>query len=150
MGMSQSYGLNPGDCDDMIAVLRGAVEHGVAFFDTAEVYGPPSTKNSSGKADILGDGGPKQKAEILFYLPKEAFKRHLIDDLWQVKPRPLPNRLVPSLRCGKGSVQRTRSCSSQMAVPLASLTPVNGGTEWLLVDSLSASSRLGCWVITAI
>jgi aryl-alcohol dehydrogenase-like predicted oxidoreductase len=52
MGMSQSYGLNPGDCDDMIAVLRGAVEHGVAFFDTAEVYGPPSTKNSSGKADI--------------------------------------------------------------------------------------------------
>jgi aryl-alcohol dehydrogenase-like predicted oxidoreductase len=40
MGMSQSYGPNPGDRDGMIAVLRGAVERGVTFFDTAEVYGP--------------------------------------------------------------------------------------------------------------
>ena len=40
MGMSQSYGPNPGDRDAMIAVLRGAVERGVTFFDTAEVYGP--------------------------------------------------------------------------------------------------------------
>ncbi|MET0859756.1 MAG: aldo/keto reductase [Microbacterium sp.] len=40
MGMSMSYGPNPGDRDDMIAVLRYAVEHGVTFIDTAEVYGP--------------------------------------------------------------------------------------------------------------
>ncbi|WP_088288371.1 aldo/keto reductase [Kineosporia sp. A_224] len=40
MGMSQSYGPNPGDRDEMIGVLRGAVERGVTFFDTAEVYGP--------------------------------------------------------------------------------------------------------------
>ena len=40
MGMSQSYGPNPGDRDAMIGVLRGAVERGVTFFDTAEVYGP--------------------------------------------------------------------------------------------------------------
>ena len=40
MGMSQSYGPNPGDRDAMIGALRGAVEHGVTFFDTAEVYGP--------------------------------------------------------------------------------------------------------------
>ncbi|WP_219418962.1 aldo/keto reductase [Pseudonocardia nigra] len=40
MGMSQSYGPNPGARDAMIGVLRGAVERGVAFFDTAEVYGP--------------------------------------------------------------------------------------------------------------
>ena len=40
MGMSQSYGPNPGDRDSMITVLRGAVDAGVAFFDTAEVYGP--------------------------------------------------------------------------------------------------------------
>jgi aryl-alcohol dehydrogenase-like predicted oxidoreductase len=40
MGMSQSFGPNPGDRDDMIGVLRGAVERGVTFFDTAEVYGP--------------------------------------------------------------------------------------------------------------
>ena len=40
MGMSQSYGPNPGDRDDMIGVLRGAVERGVTLVDTAEVYGP--------------------------------------------------------------------------------------------------------------
>ncbi|MGY4644876.1 aldo/keto reductase [Cellulomonas sp. URHB0016] len=40
MGMSMSYGPNPGSRDDMIAVLRGAVDLGVTFFDTAEVYGP--------------------------------------------------------------------------------------------------------------
>src|SRR3954447_545854 len=40
MGMSQSFGPNPGDRDALIAVLRGAVERGVTFFDTAEVYGP--------------------------------------------------------------------------------------------------------------
>ncbi|MEU0882488.1 aldo/keto reductase [Lentzea sp. NPDC005914] len=40
MGMSQSYGPNPGDRDAMIGVLRGAVDLGVTFVDTAEVYGP--------------------------------------------------------------------------------------------------------------
>ena len=40
MGMSQSYGPNPGDRDDMIGVLRYAVEYGITFIDTAEVYGP--------------------------------------------------------------------------------------------------------------
>lgn len=40
MGMSMSYGPNPGDRDDMIGVLRYAVAQGVTFIDTAEVYGP--------------------------------------------------------------------------------------------------------------
>ncbi|MFZ0160213.1 MAG: aldo/keto reductase [Kineosporiaceae bacterium] len=40
MGMSQSYGPNPGDRGQMIALLRTAAERGVTFFDTAEVYGP--------------------------------------------------------------------------------------------------------------
>lgn len=40
MGMSENYGPNPGSRADMIAVLRRAVEQGVTFFDTAEVYGP--------------------------------------------------------------------------------------------------------------
>ena len=40
MGMSQSFGPNPGSRDQMIALLRTAVDRGVTFFDTAEVYGP--------------------------------------------------------------------------------------------------------------
>ncbi|MFI6436152.1 aldo/keto reductase [Streptomyces sp. NPDC050759] len=50
MGMSQSYGPNPGDRDDMIAVLRGAVDRGVTFFDTAEVYGPYVNEELVGEA----------------------------------------------------------------------------------------------------
>jgi aryl-alcohol dehydrogenase-like predicted oxidoreductase len=50
MGMSQSYGPNPGDRDDMIGVLRGAVERGITFFDTAEVYGPYVNEELVGEA----------------------------------------------------------------------------------------------------
>ena len=50
MGMSQSYGPNPGDRDQMIALLRTAVERGVTFFDTAEVYGPFVNEELVGEA----------------------------------------------------------------------------------------------------
>src|SRR4051812_23505600 len=50
MGMSQSYGPNPGDRNAMIDVLRGAVERGVTFFDTAEVYGPYVNEELVGEA----------------------------------------------------------------------------------------------------
>ena len=50
MGMSQSYGPNPGDRDDMIGVVRYAVEQaGVTFFDTA-VYGPYVNEELVGEA----------------------------------------------------------------------------------------------------
>ncbi len=39
MGMSFSYGP-PKDVQEMTGVLRAAVERGITFFDTAEVYGP--------------------------------------------------------------------------------------------------------------
>ncbi len=39
MGMSHSYGP-PKDKQEMISLLHAAVERGVTFFDTAEVYGP--------------------------------------------------------------------------------------------------------------
>ncbi|WP_330301918.1 MULTISPECIES: aldo/keto reductase [unclassified Streptomyces] len=50
MGMSQSYGPNPGDRSDMIAVLRDAVDRGITFFDTAEVYGPYVNEELVGEA----------------------------------------------------------------------------------------------------
>ncbi|MCV7400627.1 aldo/keto reductase [Mycobacterium fragae] len=39
MGMSRGFGP-AGPDDEMIALIRSAVEHGVTFFDTAEAYGP--------------------------------------------------------------------------------------------------------------
>ena len=49
MGMTFSYGL-PADKQDMIALLRSAVERGVTFFDTAEVYGPFNNEELVGEA----------------------------------------------------------------------------------------------------
>lgn len=51
MGMSQGYGPNPGDRDEMIGVLRHVVENaGVTFIDTAEVYGPYVNEELVGEA----------------------------------------------------------------------------------------------------
>jgi aryl-alcohol dehydrogenase-like predicted oxidoreductase len=49
MGMSRSYGP-PKDKQDMIALLRAAVERGVTLFDTAEVYGPFANEELVGEA----------------------------------------------------------------------------------------------------
>jgi aryl-alcohol dehydrogenase-like predicted oxidoreductase len=49
MGMSFSYGP-PKDKREMIALLRSAVERGVTFFDTAEVYGPFINEELVGEA----------------------------------------------------------------------------------------------------
>jgi aryl-alcohol dehydrogenase-like predicted oxidoreductase len=49
MGMSFSYGP-PKDTKEMTALLGAAVERGVTFFDTAEVYGPFSNEELVGEA----------------------------------------------------------------------------------------------------
>src|SRR5579872_5305978 len=49
MGLSQSYG-RPVDNETGIALIRGAVERGVTFFDTAEVYGPFRNEELVGEA----------------------------------------------------------------------------------------------------
>ena len=49
MGMSFGYGP-PKNKQEMIALLRAAVERGVTFFDTAEVYGPFTNE------ELVGEG----------------------------------------------------------------------------------------------
>src|SRR6478609_4175621 len=49
MGMSFGYGP-PKDKNEMISVIRSAVEQGVTFFDTAEVYGPYINEELVGEA----------------------------------------------------------------------------------------------------
>ena len=49
--MGMSYGYGPaGDKQEMISLLRTAVERGVTFFDTAEVYGPFKNEELVGEA----------------------------------------------------------------------------------------------------
>ena len=49
MSMSSGYGP-PADKQQMIALIRGAVERGITFFDTAEVYGPFTNEELVGEA----------------------------------------------------------------------------------------------------
>jgi aryl-alcohol dehydrogenase-like predicted oxidoreductase len=50
MRMSEGHGPVAGSKEEMIAVMRGAVERGVTFFDTAQVYGPFVNE------DVVGEG----------------------------------------------------------------------------------------------
>jgi aryl-alcohol dehydrogenase-like predicted oxidoreductase len=56
--MSMSGGYGPGgDKQEMISVIRGAVERGVTFFDTAQVYGPFANEELVGEALAPFRGG---------------------------------------------------------------------------------------------
>src|SRR5580765_4397166 len=49
--MGMSFGFGPAaDKNEMIALIRTAVDHGVTFFDTAEVYGPFINEELVGEA----------------------------------------------------------------------------------------------------
>jgi aryl-alcohol dehydrogenase-like predicted oxidoreductase len=49
MGLSFGYGP-PTQKEQAVAVIRAAVEHGVTFFDTAQVYGPFKNEELLGEA----------------------------------------------------------------------------------------------------
>ena len=49
MGMSMNYGPSP-DRQEMITLIRTAVDRGVTFFDTAEAYGPFTNEELVGEA----------------------------------------------------------------------------------------------------
>jgi aryl-alcohol dehydrogenase-like predicted oxidoreductase len=57
MGMSFNYGP-AGDKQEMISLIRAAVECGVTFFDTAEVYGPFTNEELVGDMCLLSIESP--------------------------------------------------------------------------------------------
>lgn len=99
--MGMSYGYGPAaDKGEMISFLRTAVERGVTFFDTAEVYGPFTNEELVGEAlshfrdrlviatkfgfKLDPDGGPKwagldSRPEHIKQVAEESLKRLKID-----------------------------------------------------------------------
>ena len=95
MGMSMSYGPNPGDRADMIAVLRYAVEHGITFIDTAEVYGPYDNE------ELVGDAIAPARDQVVV---ATKFGWNIVDGRMQgVDSRPEQIR-----RVADGSLQRLK------------------------------------------
>jgi aryl-alcohol dehydrogenase-like predicted oxidoreductase len=99
MGMSFGYGP-AGDKQEMISVIRSAVERGVTFFDTAEVYGPFTNEELVGEAlapfrgkvviatkfgfGLDPDGGPKwvglnSRPEHIKQVAEASLKRLRVD-----------------------------------------------------------------------
>jgi len=70
MGMSTSYG-QPKDKKEMLALLHAAVDHGVTFFDTAEIYGPFTNE------ELVGEGLAPLRDKVVI-ATKFGFK-HLPD-----------------------------------------------------------------------
>ena len=95
MGMSQSYGLPP-DKQAMIALIRTAVERGVTFFDTAEIYGPYSNE------ELVGEALAPVRAQVViatkFGIKHDAGEQQLQDSR--------PERIKQSV---EGSLKRLRT-----------------------------------------
>jgi aryl-alcohol dehydrogenase-like predicted oxidoreductase len=74
MGMSANYGP-PGDKQEMIALIHAAVDRGVTFFDTAEVYGPFVNEELVGEALAPFKGKVVIATKFGFDLDKETAQR---------------------------------------------------------------------------
>jgi aryl-alcohol dehydrogenase-like predicted oxidoreductase len=98
MGMNHHRGPAP-DKNEMIALIRAAVERGVTFFDTAEVYGPFTNEELVGEAlapftkNIViatkfgfdlgpgGSGGPNSRPERIRQVAEESLKRLRVETI---------------------------------------------------------------------
>jgi aryl-alcohol dehydrogenase-like predicted oxidoreductase len=106
MGMSSSYG-KPADKQEMVSLIRMAVERGVTFFDTAQVYGPFTNEELVGEAlapireqvviatkfgfDLDGDRGLDSRPETIKRTVDASLKRlqtDTIDLLYQHRVDP--------------------------------------------------------------
>jgi aryl-alcohol dehydrogenase-like predicted oxidoreductase len=78
MGMSFGYGP-PKDKQEMIGVIRTAVERGVTFFDTAEVYGPFTNEELVGEALAPFRGKVVIATKFAFNIDPETGKQAGLD-----------------------------------------------------------------------
>jgi len=98
MGMSQSFGPPPGTREEMIGLLRTAVDRGVTFFDTAEVYGAGHNEELVGEAlasykgrvviatkfgfrEGVGTGGTDSSPERIRQVAETSLKRLRVDTI---------------------------------------------------------------------
>jgi aryl-alcohol dehydrogenase-like predicted oxidoreductase len=95
MGMSQSYGVPPAK-QAMISLIRTAVERGVTFFDTAEIYGPYTNE------ELVGEALAPVRAQVViatkFGIGRDAGGQQVQDSR--------PERITQSI---EGSLKRLRT-----------------------------------------
>ncbi len=101
MGMSFSYGP-PKDKQEMTAVLRAAVDRGITFFDTAEVYGPFLNE------ELVGEALTPFRRQVAI-ATKFGFEIGGVSDTSETKgPRRLNSRPEHIRKAVEGSLRRLR------------------------------------------
>jgi len=97
MRMTGGYGPTP-DKQEMIAVIRGAVERGVTFFDTAQVYGPFTNE------ELVGEALAPFREQVII-ATKFGFKFELGDNPRSIGLDSHPDHIKQSV---EGSLKRLR------------------------------------------
>jgi Aldo/keto reductase family len=97
MGMSFGYGP-AADKQQAISVIRAAVERGITFFDTAEVYGPLTNKElvREALAPLSGPSGDRQPSSGSTLLPFHASIGGQSMSSRSPRARSSDSRLMPS------------------------------------------------------
>jgi len=106
MGMSFSYQPIP-DPKEMVALIRAAVDQGVTFFDTAEVYGPYTNETLVGEALAPVRDKVVIATKFGFDLPPEGGSDFKVD--WQAGKRLLNSRPEHIKQVVEGSLKRLRT-----------------------------------------
>lgn len=132
MGMSFGYG-QASDRQEMIALIRAAVDRGVTFFDTAQVYGPFANEDLVGEAlapvrddvviatkfgfDLDTDGrqvGLNSRPEYIRRMTDESLNRLRVEsidlyDQHRVDPNVPIEEVAGTVKCTENVTPRARS-----------------------------------------
>src|SRR5882672_6108723 len=124
MGMSQSYGVPP-DKQAMISFIRTAVERGVTFFDTAEIYGPFTNE------EVVGEALAPVRAQVVI-----ATKFGIKIENGQQAQDSRPERIKQSI---EGSLKRLRTdvidlCYQHRVDPTVPIEDVAGTVKELIAQ----------------
>src|SRR5260370_1076032 len=134
MGMSFGYGP-AADRQEMIALIRAAVDRGVTFFDTAEVYGPLSNEELVGEALAPFRGRVVIATKFGFKLKPNGESGFVGLDS---RPGHVKNVAEGSLKRLTGKIdEHTRLDSSDFRATLPRFTPDARKANQALVDLLA-------------
>lgn len=122
MGMSHGYGP-PADKKEMVSLIRSAVELGVTFFDTAEVYGPFTNE------ELVGEALSPFKGQVVI-ATKFGWKPSNIDGKWTEPGHSLLyfSSAIALRSCLASIMERILemvTCEYQSWFPLLSLSGLN-------------------------
>ncbi len=127
MGMSQSYGPAPGSREDMIDLLRAAVDRGVTFFDTAEIYGAGHNE------ELVGEALAPYKGRVVI-ATKFGFRDPAAGTAAGTDSRPERIRQVAETSLGRLRVDRLDLLYQHRVDPAVPIEDVAGAVKDLIAE----------------